>query len=65
MAILKDSILVAAFVLWLSIVGAGSLAVINYGLTPGTAAAAPLRWPRASSLAWHHGNDTLVTKDTW
>jgi hypothetical protein len=53
-------ILAGATVLWLAMVGAGSAVLLDYGLTPGVAGAAPVQWPRGGVLTLNHNQATLV-----
>lgn len=46
--------------LWLALVGAGSAVLLDYGLTPGAADAAPRQWPPSSALTLNRTEGTLV-----
>src|SRR5271166_3040387 len=53
-------VLAGATVLWLALVSAGSAVLLDYGLTPGAAGAAPAHWPRDSALTLNRHEAPLV-----
>ncbi len=50
--------------MWLSLVGAGSGVLIDYGLTPGAAGIAPAQWPRGSALTLNRQAAPLINEST-
>jgi len=49
--------------LWLALVSAGSAVLLDYGLTPGVAGAAPAHWPRDSALTLNRHEAPLVKNE--
>ena len=49
--------------MWLALVSAGSAVLLDYGLTPGVAGAAPAQWPRDSALTLNRHEATLMKNE--
>jgi hypothetical protein len=56
----KRSVLIAAFALWLLLIGGGMTILWGYERTPGAASAAPDRWPAGSRIRPAADRPTLV-----